>query len=120
MKNKAMIDHDFHAHDNEKDKALWNSLKPAKPRAIMVVCPGVINDDLFGHSMRDYCSSCGPYWEQYPTCPTHGGKLRESKRGFWCSKCRKYYAQGVRLDLRVESIKRVVGKPNLIDGAKND
>lgn len=23
-----MIDHDLHAHDNEADKALWNSIKP--------------------------------------------------------------------------------------------
>jgi len=24
-----MIDYDYHAHDNERDKAMWNSLKPA-------------------------------------------------------------------------------------------
>lgn len=23
-----IIDHDFHAHDNEQDKATWNSIKP--------------------------------------------------------------------------------------------
>lgn len=84
--------------------------KVSRPRAIMVVYPGVTNEGLFGHSMRDYCASCGPYWEQYPTCPTHGGKLQESKRGFWCSHCRKYFAEPKQLDLRVESIKSVVGE----------
>jgi hypothetical protein len=25
----GVVDHDYHAHDNERDRAMWNSLKPA-------------------------------------------------------------------------------------------
>ncbi len=38
-------------------------------------CPGIKNDGLYGHSMRDGCSSCSPYWEQYPACPTCNSML---------------------------------------------
>lgn len=88
--------------------------EPYRPNAVMIPCPGVVNDGLFAHSMRDGCSGCAPYWEQYPICPTHGGKLRESKRGFWCSYCRKYLAKPERGDLRA------VGQSNLIDGGNNE
>jgi ribosomal protein L37AE/L43A len=44
-------------------------------QAIWRICPGVTNDGRFAHSMRDYCTSCAPYWEQYPTCPDCKRKL---------------------------------------------
>jgi len=68
----------------------------SKPFSVMVPCPGVTNDGLAGHSMRDFCSSCAPHWEQYPTCPTHHRKLPSS--GF-CSDCKKFYREPERLDL---------------------
>lgn len=61
-----------------------------KPFATMVPCPGVINEGVYGHYMRDGCSSCAPYWEQYPTCPTHQLKLKPTG---WCSACKKFYAK---------------------------
>lgn len=85
---------DFDAHSGKK---VWNSLKRAKPVAIMLVCPGIINDGLFGHSMRDACWSCAPFWEQYPVCPVHTTKLSQS---LYCRACRKHYAKPAQLDLR--------------------
>lgn len=58
--------------------------KPAK----FVPCPGVTTDGRYGHSMRDHCWSCAPYWEVIPTCPVDSKKLAPS--GF-CKKCRKFY-----------------------------
>lgn len=87
--------------------------RKAKLKAVMVVCPGVTNEGLFGHSMRDGCSSCAPFWEQYPVCPkVAGGKLSST---LWCAACKTHHSPGDRIDLRVESIKRVVGKPNKLD-----
>jgi predicted amidophosphoribosyltransferase len=55
-------------------------------KAIWKVCPGIVNDGVFGHQQRDACSSCGPFWEKYPSCPQCGGKLM--KRGKTkCKKC---------------------------------
>jgi hypothetical protein len=61
-----------------------------KTKAIMVPCPGVINDGLFGHSMRDSCHSCAPFWEQYPVCPVHKLKLSQA---LYCRTCKRYYAE---------------------------
>ena len=97
-----MTDHDFDAHSNEKDKTLFRSIKRpmrTKPRAIMVPCPGVTNEGLFYHSMRDNCYSCAPFWEQYPTCPVHGTKLSS---GLFCRQCKKYYAEPERLSFAKE------------------
>lgn len=68
-----------------------------KPLAVMVVCPGVVNDGLVGHSMRDNCYSCAPWWEQYPTCPIHNTMLSND---LFCKQCKKYYAKPLRLDLK--------------------
>jgi hypothetical protein len=68
-----------------------------KQPAIMVPCPGVINDGLAGHSMRDGCSSCAPFWEQYPTCPTHNKKLSAS---LYCRDCKRFYAPAAEPPLR--------------------
>lgn len=70
-----------------------------KPKAKMLPCPGVVNDGLFGHSMRDNCSSCAPYWEQYPACPICDRKLA---RSMYCGNCRKYYALPDIIDLRAK------------------
>lgn len=58
-------------------------------QAIFAICPGVKNDGIAEHSMRDFCLSCAPFWEEYPICPTHQGKL--SITGF-CKECRKHYS----------------------------
>lgn len=68
-----------------------------KPVAIMEVCPGVINDGIAGHSMRDGCYSCAPFWEQFPACPAHKKMLN---RSLYCKDCKKYYAQPSDLDLK--------------------
>jgi len=60
----------------------------AKIKAIYVDCAGVVNDGESGHMMRDYCSSCAPFWARIPTCPINNKKL--TIKGF-CSTCRKYY-----------------------------
>ncbi len=57
-------------------------------KAIWEDCPGVVNDGVYGHSMRDFCSSCAPFWSRIPLCPTHRRKLNTS--GF-CKSCKKYY-----------------------------
>lgn len=66
--------------------------------AIYVECPGVTNDGEFGHSMRDNCWSCAPYWEKYPACPIHKTMLLTSTRHGLekggkakCRKCNKFY-----------------------------
>lgn len=43
-----MIDHDFHAHDNEKDKALWNSLKPADFNPLSTMMDDFRKDIAYG------------------------------------------------------------------------
>ncbi len=61
--------------------------KPRQP-AVMVDCPGVTNDGVYGHAMRDNCWSCAPFWEKIPTCPEDHGKL--SPTGY-CKQCRKHF-----------------------------
>lgn len=68
-----------------------------KQSAIMVPCAGVVNDGVCGHSYRDSCYSCAPFWEQFPTCPTHNTKLTTK---MYCKECRKHYAPAARLDLK--------------------
>lgn len=60
----------------------------AKQAAIWVQCPGVTNDGIYGHSMRDNCYNCAPYWEKYPTCPTDKKMLTQTG---YCKVCRKHY-----------------------------
>lgn len=67
-----------------------------KLQAKMVPCPGVINDGIVGHSYRDGCWSCAPFWEQYPLCPVHETKLSQA---LFCRTCRKFYARPERLSL---------------------
>lgn len=55
---------------------------------IWVNCPGFDPDSPLEHYMRDGCSSCAPYWERFPICPTHRRKLPTSG---WCKDCRKFY-----------------------------
>lgn len=66
----------------------WDSTpKPkvsSRPAAKWVDCAGA--DDY--HDMRDYCSSCAPWWATLPVCPVDGQRLPHSG---WCKKCRKYY-----------------------------
>jgi hypothetical protein len=57
--------------------------------AIMVSCPGLINDGRYHHAMRDFCSSCAPFWESYPTCPVHRTKLTAK---LYCTTCRTKYS----------------------------
>jgi len=52
--------------------------------AIMVDCIGEAHHNPF----IDNCWVCAPFWERYPTCPTHGKRL--SDRGY-CKDCRKHY-----------------------------
>ena len=52
--------------------------------AIWLLCAGVLNDGLMGHSMRDVCSSCAPHWEMYPACPECHAGLGQGQR----KKCR--------------------------------
>lgn len=59
----------------------------AKPDAIWIDCPGITNDGRMGHTMRDYCWTCAPYWERVPTCPRDGAKLQQSG---YCRKCKKF------------------------------
>lgn len=60
----------------------------ARPPAVWQDCPG-LQDGRYAHSMRDNCWSCAPFWETYPTCPTHGRKLSDTG---YCRDCRKHYA----------------------------
>ena len=59
----------------------------AKSKAVWKKCVGYLSYGAYVHAMRDGCWSCAPWWEDIPTCPTHGGKLAES--GF-CAKGRHY------------------------------
>lgn len=83
----------------------------AKQQAVMVVCPGVVNDGIAGHMMRDTCSSCAPFWEQYPTCPSCQRKLTTK---LYCKECKKHYAPAARIDLKVSRVK-VAGKKMLVE-----
>lgn len=65
--------------------------------ATMVVCPGVTNDGIAGHSMRDQCHSCAPFWEQYPICPDCKKKLTSK---LYCQTCRTHYRQPANLNLK--------------------
>lgn len=70
--------------------------KKSREAAIMQVCPGVVNDGIAGHSMRDECYNCAPFWEQYPTCPIDKTPLTKT---LYCKECKTIYAQGIPLDL---------------------
>ena len=82
----------------EREASMSTRAAP-KQSAIWVDCPGM--SDPYAHAMRDYCSSCAPWWESIPTCPVHRTKLRQrttAPRGRWtpdvtgyCRDCRKHY-----------------------------
>lgn len=59
-----------------------------KVLAVMVDCPGVVNEGKAGHMMRDACWSCAPFWESYPTCPTYKTKLNPTG---YCKQCKKFH-----------------------------
>jgi len=59
-----------------------------KRKARWVRCPGVVNDGVYAHSMREHCWNCAPWWEKLAVCPDGHGKL--STTG-WCKKCRTHY-----------------------------
>jgi hypothetical protein len=56
--------------------------------AKMVDCPGVVNDGLYGHSLREHCWNCAPFWEKFPVCPDDNARLTTSG---YCKKCRKHF-----------------------------
>ena len=58
-------------------------------KAIWKVCPGVVNDGLYAHSMRDHCTSCAPFWEKYPICQHCEKKLRKGGKTK-CKNCAKF------------------------------
>ena len=63
--------------------------------AIWMTCAGVLNEGIRGHSMRDNCGSCMPYWEQYPACPDCKvmlGRNKAAKSGDKrkCPTCNKF------------------------------
>lgn len=55
-----------------------------KQKAVWFTCS---EDDEY-HSMKDFCSSCAPFWDTYPTCPNDGRKLNTNG---YCKDCKKYY-----------------------------
>mgnify|MGYP001620022616 FL=1 len=59
-----------------------------KVKAVWVECAGVTNEGKSGHAMRDYCWSCAPFWEKFPTCPKHEKMLTD--KGY-CKICKKFY-----------------------------
>lgn len=63
----------------------------SKPKAVWVECAGVTNDGDYGHSMRDFCSSCAPYWAEFPICPTNHVLQTKLKESGYCKKCKKFY-----------------------------
>jgi len=60
-----------------------------KQPAIWVDCPGVESEGAYGHSLRDNCWSCAPWWARIPVCPIHDKRLTD---GGLCRQCRKYYS----------------------------
>ena len=63
-----------------KNRGVYLNMKTA----IWLLCAGILNDGIAGHSMRDHCSSCAPHWEMYPACPDCQGGLGHGQR----KKCR--------------------------------
>jgi len=41
----------------------------------------------FEHAMRDGCSTCAPFWDVVPLCPTHRRKLNSTD---YCKDCKKF------------------------------
>jgi hypothetical protein len=66
------------------------TLAPAK----FVDCPG-LQEGRYGHSMRDGCSSCAPYWETIPICPRDDKRLEPTPgatgKGY-CRTCRRHFS----------------------------
>ena len=62
-------------------------------KARWVDCAGVVNDGKALHSMRDFCSSCSPWWERVPLCPSCGRKAQNRAYGTRqkCLKCKTYF-----------------------------
>ena len=59
----------------------------AKPMADVARCTDRISNEE--HMMRDYCSTCAPYWNVVALCPEHRIKLNPATG--YCRKCRRYY-----------------------------
>jgi len=57
--------------------------------AKFINCSGVTSDGIAGHSYRDFCGTCAPFWERVPLCPEHKYKLTETG---YCRACKKHYA----------------------------
>lgn len=55
-----------------------------KIKATWVPCSGVVSEGKYAHAMRDYCSSCAPFWEKVPLCPT-GHRLTDTG---YCKTCK--------------------------------
>jgi hypothetical protein len=74
-------------------------LKPYQARrttmqaAVWVECPGIKNDGRAAHMLRDYCSTCAPWWEKLPTCPHCGGRLLKSGKTK-CKGCSRFVVVG--------------------------
>ncbi len=72
-----------------------------KQPAVWKVCPGTYGErGRYYHSMRDYCTNCAPYWEQYAACPTCPMKLH--KDSGYCEGCRKYFTIGPKPEFPTE------------------
>lgn len=63
----------------------FNKYEHIKLKAFWHVCPGLLNDGKFNHSMRDNCTSCAPFWEQYPVCPVCDKRLNSE---LYCKHCK--------------------------------
>lgn len=55
-------------------------------QAIWVDCPGVVSDGIYLHSLRDFCTTCAPWWEKIPICPNCKVKMMKSGKNT-CKKC---------------------------------
>ena len=63
-------------------------MRKTKPLAIIEKCSGHLADP-FEHSMRDFCSTCAPYWINIKLCGHCKHKIKNCSTGY-CAKCKKY------------------------------
>ena len=56
--------------------------------AVWVDCPG-LKEGRDAHYMRDFCSTCAPFWEKIPLCPDCRCKMKRYGRTK-CKKCNKF------------------------------
>ena len=62
-----------------------------KPKAVWVKCAGYASNPM-EHSMRDYCWTCSPWWEDIPVCD----KSHKLASSGYCRICHKYFDLGGR------------------------